>query len=288
MLRMATSPTDGILLVDKPAGMTSHDAVAIVRRARAGIKAGHTGTLDPMATGLLLVALGRATRLIRFVPSEPKVYQATIRFGTATDTDDATGREVDSAPAPVEAVVRDAIVQFTGTFEQRPPSFSARHVGGRRAYALARKGETPDLAPTPVTVHLWDVEAFAEGVLTATITCSAGTYIRALARDLGQLAGSVAHLSELRRTQIGPFDVRDAVAPVEAETAPLVSGADALSGMTHQVVDATETVQVSIGRAIVAREPGAHAALVNDTGELVAVAERDGDHWQPRVVFAHD
>ena len=153
MLRMATSPTDGILLVDKPAGMTSHDAVAIVRRARAGIKAGHTGTLDPMATGLLLVALGRATRLIRFVPFEPKVYRATIRFGTATDTDDATGREVDSAPAPVEAVVRDAIVQFTGTFEQRPPSFSARHVGGRRAYALARKGEKPDLAPTPVTVH---------------------------------------------------------------------------------------------------------------------------------------
>lgn len=281
---MATSLTDGILLVDKPAGVSSHDAVTTVRRARGGIKGGHTGTLDPFATGLLLVALGRATRLIRFMPSGPKVYQATIGFGTATDSDDATGLVVESAPAPVDAVVRDAVNQLTGTIDQLPPSFSARHVDGRRAYELARRGETPNLQPTKVTVHSWEIESFTDGVLATTITCSAGTYIRALARDLGKLCGSVAHLASLRRTRIGPFDVRDAIAPEQAHAAPLLSGADALSGMSRQVMDREEIELVLHGRAIVARAGGERAALIDAEGELVAVAERDGESWQPRVV----
>ena len=286
MPRMATSLTDGILLVDKPAGVSSHDAVTTARRARGGIKAGHTGTLDPFATGLLLVALGRATRLIRFVPSGPKVYEATISFGTATDSDDATGVVVESAPAPVDAMARDAIGQLTGTIEQLPPSFSARHVDGRRAYELARKGETPDLRPTSVTVYSWDVESFVEGVLKATISCSAGTYIRSLARDLGRLCGSAAHLAALRRTRIGPFDVRDATAPHQANVAPVISAADALAGMSRQVVDAADVALVQNGRAIVARAEGDRVALIDEGGELVAVAERDGESWQPRVVVA--
>jgi tRNA pseudouridine55 synthase len=284
MPRMATTLTDGFLLVDKPAGVSSHDVVATVRRARGGIKAGHTGTLDPFATGLLLVALGRATRLIRFVPAEPKVYHATIRFGTATDTDDATGAEVDTAPAPVDGVVRDAVATLTGTIEQRPPAYSARHVGGRRAYELARKGETPDLAPTTVTVETWEIESFVEGTLNATITCSAGTYIRALARDLGTLCGSVAHLAALRRTRIGPFDVRDAVTPGEAQDAQLRSCADTLSGMIRQVVDPGEVAHVHHGRSVAARVDGARAALVDEAGELVAVADREGERWHPSVV----
>lgn len=284
MPRMATSLTDGFLLVDKPAGVSSHDVVATVRRARGNIKAGHTGTLDPFATGLLLVALGRATRLIRFIPAEPKVYHATIRFGAATDTDDATGVEVETAPAPVDAVMRDAIATLTGTIEQRPPAYSARHIDGRRAYELARKGETPDLAPTPVTIHAWDIASFVDGTLNATITCSTGTYIRALARDLGKLCGSAAHLSALRRTRIGPFDVQDAVAPDEASSARLTSATDALTGMTRQVVDAGEVAHLHHGRPVAARMDGSRAALVDEAGELVAVAEREGEWWHPCVV----
>jgi tRNA pseudouridine55 synthase len=283
---MATSLTDGILLVDKPAGVSSHDAVTTARRARGGIKGGHTGTLDPFATGLLLVALGRSTRLVRFVPSGPKVYQATIRFGTATDSDDATGIVVESAPAPVDAMVRDAVAQLTGAIDQLPPSYSARHVDGKRAYELARKGETPDLRPTRVTVYSWDIASFTEGLLTATISCSEGTYIRALARDLGKLCGSAAHLASLRRTHIGPFDVRNAVAPDQAHAAALVPAAEALPGMARQVMDSSEIALVQHGRAITARAEGERAALLDAAGELVAVAERDGESWQPRVVVA--
>jgi tRNA pseudouridine55 synthase len=282
---MATSATDGILLVDKPAGPTSHDVVAMVRRARAGIRAGHTGTLDPFATGLLVLALGRATRLIRFLPSEPKIYRATIRFGTATDTDDATGEVAGQGPLPPEGTIREGIRQLTGTLEQVPPAFSARHVAGRRAYAVAREGGSPDLKASTVNVQHWDVEEFTDGALTASITCGAGTYIRALARDLGRLCGTVAHLAMLRRVRIGPFDVSEAVHPHAASDAPLRSPADALSSMPHQIVQKEEQDLVNHGRPVVARESGNTAALVDDAGDLLAVAERDGDWWQPRVVM---
>jgi tRNA pseudouridine55 synthase len=282
---MATRATDGILLVDKPAGLSSHDVVAIVRRARGGARAGHTGTLDPFATGLLLVALGRATRLIRFLPSEPKVYRATIAFGIATDTDDSTGNVVAQGDVPDERVARGAIAQLTGTFEQVPPDFSARHVEGRRAYAIARAGGTPDLSATTVMVHDWAVGSFAAGSLAVDITCSSGTYIRALARDLGRLCGTVAHLATLRRLRIGPFDVRDATTPDAAPAADLLAPARALLGMPRQVLDGAEVDHVQHGRAVAAREPGDTVSLVDDAGELVAVAEREGEWWQPRVVM---
>jgi tRNA pseudouridine55 synthase len=283
---MAIHATDGILLVDKPAGLSSHDVVARVRRARDGVRTGHTGTLDPFATGLLLVALGRATRLIRFLPSEPKVYRAGIAFGTATDTDDATGGVVEEGAVPEEHVVRNAIGQLTGTLEQLPPSYSARHVDGRRAYAIARTGATPVLSPTTVTVDAWSIEGFAGSTLTAEITCSSGTYIRALARDLGRLCGSAAHLASLRRTRIGPFDVRDAIVPDEAADARPIPSADALVGMPRQVVASDDVVKVNHGRPVAAREPGDHAALIDAQGELLAIAIRDGEWWQPRVVMA--
>lgn len=283
---MATHATDGILLVDKPAGLSSHDVVARVRRARQGVRAGHTGTLDPFATGLLVVALGRATRLIRFLPSEPKVYEATIAFGSATDTDDATGNVVEQGPLPDDQVVRAAIERLTGALDQRPPAFSARHVEGRRAYAIAREGGTPALETTAVTVHAWDVGSLIGGALTATITCSSGTYIRALARDLGRLCASAAHLAALRRTHIGPFDVRDAIPPDDAGRADPMPSAEALAGMPRQFVDASEVEHVTHGRPVAAREPGMTAALVDETGALMAIAERDGEWWQPRVVLA--
>jgi tRNA pseudouridine55 synthase len=282
---MATPGPDGILLVDKPAGMSSHDVVALVRRGRGGVRAGHSGTLDPFATGLLIVALGGSTRLIRFLPAEPKVYRAVITFGTSTDTDDGTGRDVARGPVPDENAVRAAIRQLTGTIDQVPPAYSARHVDGRRAYAIAREGGAPALAPEQVTVSRWEVESFSHGQLAATITCSSGTYIRALARDLGRLCGTVAHLSSLRRTQIGPFDVARAVSPADAADAIALSAADALVGMSRQVVSADDLARIGHGRPIAAVESGASAALIDGEGELVAVAERDGDWWQPRVVL---
>ena len=282
---MATTKSDGILLVDKPAGVSSQDAVTAVRRARGRVRAGHTGTLDPAATGLLVVALGSATRLIRFLPAEPKVYRAAIVFGSQTDSDDATGVVVAEGPLPDEATVRAALPRLTGVIEQLPPSYSARHVGGRRAYEVARTGATPDLAPAPVTVSAWDVESFDGTRLIATITCGTGTYIRALARDLGRMCGTVAHLESLRRTRIGPFDVRDAVLPDECAEAPVLRSADALVGMARQVVLSEDLARVNHGRAVAAQEPGDNVALVDESGDLVAVAERDGEWWQPRVVI---
>jgi tRNA pseudouridine55 synthase len=285
---MAIASREGFLLVDKPAGLSSHDVVAKVRRARGGIRGGHTGTLDPFATGLLLVALGRATRLIRFVPSEPKVYQASILFGAATDTDDATGNVVGEGPVPDRETVLAAIPSLTGPLEQVPPAYSARHVDGRRAYEVARTGQQPDLRPASVVVHAWDVEALGGATLRATISCSSGTYIRALARDLGRLCGTAAHLAALRRTRIGPFDVRDAVLPHESMDAPLVSATDALVGMSRQVVAGDDLTRLSQGRPVMAHEEGAHVALVDEAGALLAVGERDGTWWQPRVVIPDD
>lgn len=282
---MPAPATDGLLLVDKPAGMTSHDVVAVVRRALGGVRTGHLGTLDPFATGLLVVTCGRATRLARFIPAEPKAYRATIHFGAATDTGDVTGQVMARAPLPAEPAVRAGIERLTGTLEQLPPAYSAKHRDGRRAYELARKGIDPELAPCTVHVHRWDVREWAPPVLVADIECGSGTYIRALARDLGTLAGSAAHLAALRRTRVGRFDVAGAGPPDAVTTASVVSPADALAGLPRQEVSSGEAVRVRHGRAVEARVDGMVVALVDHTGSLLAVAEREAGWWQPRVVL---
>ena len=217
---MSSGSPEGLLLVDKPAGITSHDVVDRVRRAYGERSVGHLGTLDPFATGLLLVLVGRATRLATFLDIEPKVYDAVISFGTETDTDDSTGEATRSAPRPSEADVRAAIVTLTGDIEQVPPAYSAKKVGGKRAYVAARMGEEMELAPASVVVHRWEPRKFTGDALAATITCGGGTYIRALARDLGRLSGSAAHLASLRRTRIGKFDVADAITPDALRDSP--------------------------------------------------------------------
>ena len=204
------SPTQGLLLVDKPAGMTSHDVVQHVRRIYGERSIGHLGTLDPFATGLLVLLLGRATRLAGFLDTEPKVYEATIRFGTETDTDDETGTVIRTAAPPEESEVRSALKSLTGTISQVPPAYSAKSVDGTRAYDAARRGTPLDIPAVDVTVHRWDIRELSGENLSAVVTCSGGTYIRALARDLGRLASSAGHLAALRRTRIGEFDVRDA------------------------------------------------------------------------------
>jgi tRNA pseudouridine55 synthase len=201
---------EGLLLVDKHAGVTSHDVVQIVRRAYGEKSIGHLGTLDPFATGLLVLLIGHSTRLATFIDTEPKVYRATIRFGSETDTDDCTGGVIREAPAPSSAAVNAAIPSLTGKISQVPPAFSAKSVDGVRAYDAARRGEMLDLQPTDVEVIGWEIDAERESEIDVTITCGTGTYIRALARDLGRLTESAAHLTALRRIRSGPFDVADA------------------------------------------------------------------------------
>ena len=203
-------PVQGLLLVDKPAGMTSHDVVQHVRRIYGERSIGHLGTLDPFATGLLVLLIGRATRLATFLDTEPKVYDATIAFGSETDTDDATGTVIRTADPPEQGEIRAAVVTLTGKISQIPPAYSAKSVNGTRAYDAARRGTPLDLPAVEVAVHSWDIREIRSGTLSAIVTCSGGTYIRALARDLGRLTSSAAHLSSLRRTRVGEFNVGQA------------------------------------------------------------------------------
>jgi len=200
-----------MLLIDKPAGVTSHDVVLIARRAYGERSIGHLGTLDPFATGLLILLLGKSTRLANHMDVEPKVYEATIQFGAETDTDDSTGNVVREAAVPEASAVSAVVAKLTGTFAQTPPDYSAKSVDGTRAYKAARKGAHVVLQPAQVTVHSWEIREQKRTSLRGIITCSGGTYIRALARDLGRATNSAAHLSALRRLSIGKFDVRDAM-----------------------------------------------------------------------------
>jgi len=204
------SLAEGLLLVDKPQGITSHDVVLLARRIYSERSIGHLGTLDPFATGLLILLFGRSTRLANFMVTEPKVYDATIRFGAETETDDCTGAIVREAEVPCASSIDAAIESLTGNIMQVPPAYSAKSVDGQRAYDAARKGTALDLPPAPVTVNEWKLISRTENELRAEITCGTGTYIRALARDLGRITGSAAHLASLRRLRSGVFDIADA------------------------------------------------------------------------------
>lgn len=211
---------EGLLLVDKPAGITSHDVVLITRRAYGERSIGHLGTLDPFATGLLVLLLGRSTRLATFIDTEPKVYEATIGFGAEMDTDDCTGSIIRESGPPDSAAVDDMIRSLTGEIQQVPPAYSAKSVDGTRAYDAARSGTPLDLPPVPVSVHGWTIVERRPDEIDVVITCGTGTYIRSLARDLGRLTGSAAHLRALRRTRCGEFDVSDAVSLETLKVSP--------------------------------------------------------------------
>jgi tRNA pseudouridine55 synthase len=283
---MAATRPDGLLLVDKPGGVTSQDAVTRVRRAIGAGRAGHTGTLDPFATGLLIVLAGSATRLARYLPGDPKVYDAAILFGCETDTDDATGRQTIIAAAPPADRVAEAMARLTGILQQTPPQYSAKQIDGQRAYAKARRGEAVALAPVPVHVTSWEVVYHDPVRWHVRITCGTGTYIRALARDLGRLSGSAAHVETLRRVRVGPFHVDDAT-PLDdiggrSHVRPAV---EALVGVPR-VRLADELLElVRHGRSVPATRSDSPAALLDESGALVAVAEREGDWWHPRVVL---
>lgn len=285
----ATIAPNGVLLVDKPRGLTSHDVVARVRRAANTRKVGHAGTLDPMATGLLIVGLGAATRLLTHVVGVDKVYEATIRLGAATVTDDAEGDVIEEADAAAAGAVTDEAVaagirSLSGPLEQVPSSVSAIKVDGKRAYARARAGETVELAARPVTIHAFELNDVRRmpGLidLDVRVSCSSGTYIRALARDLGAALGIGGHLTALRRTAVGPFAVAEAT-PLDAltsgETAVgdvLVTPTDAATRLVPRLdLDAQQAVDLGHGKKLQLAQAGERdlrAAIAPD-GRLVAL-----------------
>jgi tRNA pseudouridine55 synthase len=283
-----TTELAGFLLVDKPAGITSHDVVSIVRRSVHSRRVGHAGTLDPFATGLLVVMVGRGTRLLPFIDGEPKVYDATITFGTESDTDDVTGTPTRAAPLPAGHSIDEAITRLTGAIDQTPPAYSAKQVGGTRAYAAARRGQQLDLAPARVVIHRWDILARDEASLRVRITCSGGTYIRALARDLGRLARSAAHLSALRRLKSGVFDVAGAatVDDIREGTIELRPLRDAIPSIATRALTSGELARVLHGNPVIDEATSVErVALVDDAGDLVAIAERSGIELRPKLVL---
>ncbi len=280
----------GILLVDKPGGMTSHDVVARARRALGTRKIGHAGTLDPMATGLLILGVEGATRLLTFIVGLDKTYEATIRLGVGTDTDDAEGVETARADAATLAAVTpeqlaSGVAALTGRISQVPSTVSAVKVDGRRAYDLAREGVEVELKSREVTVSRFEVLDVRRGPdavdLDVVVDCSSGTYIRALARDLGATLGVWGHLTALRRTRVGPFDVVDAASADELAAAPLASPASAATTVLGRLdVSADEARDLRHGKRLAgaaSRLTHSPTAAVDPEGTLVGVVERRGD-----------
>ena len=280
----------GLVLVAKPAGPTSHDIVDLARRALAEQRIGHLGTLDPFAKGLLVLVVGRATRLAPFAADWAKSYDGVIRLGVTTDTDDLTGQVVATAPwtGITPAQLADVIGRFRGGYEQTPPAYSAVKVRGERAYRRARRGEAVALEPRAVEISELEIVEAAVPDLRFRATVSAGTYLRSLARDIGTALGCGAHLAALRRTAVGPLRLEDAVAPEAITPGTLRDAAVLVAHMPRRQVDKKERDAVLHGRPIPAapiadsRQP--IALFAGD--ELLAVAEQAGELLKPRTVVA--
>jgi tRNA pseudouridine55 synthase len=263
--------------------------VAVVRRQLGTRAVGHAGTLDPFATGLLVVLVGKSTRLARFVEGMSKRYRTVVRFGTATDTDDLTGRVIsESRPEqwPDRATMEAHVAALIGSHAQRPPAFSAKHVAGTRSHVLARRGEAVELAEVDVQVHSIDTLDWTAPDLTLDAQVSRGTYIRALARDLGADIGIPAHCAELRRTAIGAFDVNDAIAPDAVTVDRLMSPASLVQQLPNDVLDETGVTEIGFGRRVEQQSPAdTTGALLGPDGRLLAVAEGRAGWWYPVVVL---
>ena len=310
---------DGVLVIDKPEGPTSHDIVALVRRVLRIKRVGHTGTLDPMATGVLPLVIGRATRLTQFLSKDSKTYNASIRLGFSTDTYDALGTPVGSNGDPSldlshelgNQVIESALNSFRGTFDQCPPPFSAKKIGGVRAYTIARRGGPVVTVPVQVTVSQLRLLKAENSRLQVEITCSSGFYVRSLAHDIGQMLGCGAHLQALRRTRSGEFDLTHAI-PLESAVQgsgeaknmvnpapPIVDRILPLSRLLRTLPSAILTSRgrrcASNGQPInqdglthideVIGMATSRVRLFDETGQLVAIAEKKEGALHPRVVL---
>ncbi len=279
----------GLLIVDKPPGVSSRKIVNDVQRLVRPVKVGHAGTLDPLATGVLVLCLGRATRLVPYVQQHPKEYEATFLLGCRSDTDDIEHEvtQLPDAPIPTEAEIQSILPNFVGEIQQRPPAFSAVKVKGKRAYRLARKGATVDLAPRPVTIHELKLVDYAYPRLVLGLRCGSGTYVRSVGRDLAASLGTAAVMSALRRTAIGAFRVDDACDASTLDeatlTARLLAPVQAVSQLPSLRVSPEQIRRLSNGLRI----PRADQALTGEVaalgadGRLVAILAVAGDELRP-------
>jgi tRNA pseudouridine55 synthase len=287
----------GLILVDKPVGPTSHRVVHRVRQGTGIRKVGHAGTLDPRASGLLVLCLGAATRLSEYLSSSSKCYEAVIRFGATTRTYDGDGEVIHrSTEIPTREQVDAGLKSFTGEIQQVPPPFSAVKVAGRRAYDLARSGKEVDLGPRRVTIYALHVRDYQPPDLALDIDCSAGTYIRSLAHDLGERLGCGGYLAALRRTKAGTFTLSEAATLDQLEHAFLDGtwpafvrpATEALPEFAQLQFDAEQVDRIRLGHSVAA-SPGSQglACALDPQGELVAIlaATDDGQQWHPRKVF---
>ncbi len=292
--------TPGVLLVDKPAGMTSHDVVARARRVLSVRRVGHAGTLDPMATGLLVLGVGAATRLLGHLGGSDKVYEATIRLGQTTVTDDREGEVLTTTSAGHldDDAVRAALAAQTGPLQQVPSSVSAVKVGGRRSYDRVRAGEEVVLEPRSVTVHRIDVHGLVRPTpdlvdVPVTVACTAGTYVRAIARDAGAALGVGGHLTALRRTASGPFTTAQAAPAEEAAAALAAGGGPGVLGLTEAAtavfperrLTAEEATALGYGQRVPATGRAGLTAAVDPGGRLVALVEDAGSTARVAVGF---
>jgi tRNA pseudouridine55 synthase len=288
----------GVIVIDKPIGMTSHDVVQIVRKGTNIRRAGHTGTLDPRASGVLVVLVGPAVRLSEYVSASDKRYQAVIQLGTTTDTYDADGRVLSTNSVDISEKQFDDVLQsFVGEIEQVPPPYSSVKVKGRHAYDMARKGEEVDLEARMINVYNLELLEWAPPEAVVDVYCSSGTYVRSLAHDLGEKLGCGAHLIGLRRTKSGRFTLRDAVPLRKLREAFddnswekfIIPAAEALSDWPAIQLDSEQLDIVRHGRRIPA-EPGLGkmARAISEDGELIGLLELDAEtlEWQPKKVFA--
>ncbi|NMC14731.1 MAG: tRNA pseudouridine(55) synthase TruB [Chloroflexi bacterium] len=288
----------GVLVVDKPIGLTSHDVVQIIRRGTGIRRAGHTGTLDPRASGVLVVLIGPAVRLSEYVSASDKRYQATIRLGSSTDTYDSEGTITGSHPVEgiTEEQFNEVLQKFVGEIEQVPPPYSAVKVHGKKAYDFAREGEEIDLQPRKIHVYSLDILEWAPPEAVIDVYCSSGTYVRSLANDLGNQLGCGAHLIGLRRTKSGKFTLRDAVPLRRLQEAfvagtwykNLIPAAEALADWPMVELDGDQVELIRHGHRVPA-DPGmtGWARGVSEQGDLVALLQVDEEthEWQPRKVF---
>ena len=274
------------MLVDKPSGVTSHDVVDVVRRSLRTRKVGHAGTLDPMATGLLILGVGRATRLLRYLGDLPKSYAATGRLGEETDTLDADGRIVRSAPVDVSrAEIERACAALVGDSFQTPPAYSAVKVGGRKLYEAARKGDALEAPARRIRVDAFEVSAFDGRDVEVRITCSGGTYVRVLVADVGRALGCGAHLVRLRRTAIGPFPVEDARPPGEGTPEPIER---AIGHLPKIRLEPEEARAASHGRILAPAGIDGPYAVYGPDDALKGIYRDDGAKARPEVVLASD
>jgi tRNA pseudouridine55 synthase len=286
---------DGVLLLDKPTGPTSHDMVALARRALRTRRVGHTGTLDPFASGLLLLCIGPATRVAEYLSGLDKRYIAQVRLGVSTDTDDFTGRAIAErdASAVTRAALDAALAPMHGRVMQRPPAYSAKKREGERAYRAAREGRALEIDPVTVRIDRIEVTRFEHPLVELDITCGSGTYIRAVARDLGEALGVGAHLSALRRTRVGQHGVEDGVPAASLDddamrvSAALIPATRALAHLPQIEVDAAQQADLRHGRALhLPAVPDADVLLLVQGERLLAVARSRAGTVRPAKVLA--